>query len=180
MLKIKNYFIFIVVALIVYPFVTFAQNSLNQEKNKTAIGQSIQKPLNNDGKQKKVGLTITPQEINLGTITADKSGEGIFTLKSNGSEVIDWSTEGPEGWKKLEKQKLSGVLKNKTDSLRVGIRLLPKESEDKQKNTPNYVEMKLEAGGGRLICRKEFTVGRIKKKLKSTLRMDKKQYLSLL
>jgi hypothetical protein len=48
MLKIKNYFIFIIFALIVYPFATFAQNSLNQEKNKTAIKQNIQKSLNND------------------------------------------------------------------------------------------------------------------------------------
>jgi hypothetical protein len=125
--------------LIVYPFATFAQNSLNQENNKTTIKKNIQKPLNKDGKQQKPGLTITPQEINLGTITTDKSGEGIFTLKSTGSEDIDWSTEGPEDWKKLENQKLSGVLENKTDSLRVGIRLLPKESEDKQKNTHNYV-----------------------------------------
>ena len=56
MLKIKNYFIFIIFVLIVYPFATFAQNSLNQEKNKTAIGQNIQKPLNNDGKQQKVWI----------------------------------------------------------------------------------------------------------------------------
>jgi len=156
----------IIFALIVYPFATFAQNSLNQEKNKTAIGQSIQKLLNNDGKQKKVGLTINPQEINLGTITTDKTGEGIFTLKSTGPEVIDWSTEGPGTWKKVENQKLSGVFKNTTDSLRVGIRLLPKESEDKQKNTPNYLEMKLEAGNGSLICRKEFTVGKHKEEIK--------------
>jgi hypothetical protein len=156
----------IIFALIIYPFVTFAQNNLNQKKNKTAIGQNIQKHLNNDGKQQKPGLTITPLEINLGTITTDKSGDGIFTLKGTGSEVIDWSTEGPEDWKKLENQELSGALKNKTDSLRVGIRLLPKESEDKQKNTLNYVEMKLEAGGGSLIYRKEFTVGTHKEKIK--------------
>ena len=156
----------IIFALIVYPFATFAQNSLNQENNKTAIKKNIQKPLNNDRKQQKPGLTITPQEINLGTITTDKSGEGIFTLKSTGSEDIDWSIEGPEDWKKLENQKLSGMLENKTDSLRVGIHLLPKESEDKQKNTHNYVEMKLEAGGESLICRKEFTVGTHKEEIK--------------
>ncbi len=167
MLKIKDYFIFVVLfALIVYPLATFGQNSLNQEKNETAVKQNIQKNLNNDKKQQKPGLTITPQEINLGTITMDKSGEEIFTLINNGSEDIGWSTEGPEDWKKIENQKISGVLKNKTDSLRVGIRLLPKESEDKQKNTPNYMEMKLEAGGGSLICRKEFTVGTHKEEIK--------------
>jgi hypothetical protein len=166
MLKMKNYFIFVVVALIVYPFTTFAQKSLNQEKTKTAIGQKVQKSLSNDGKQNKVGLTINPQEINLGTITADKTGEGIFTLKGTGSEAIDWSTEGPGTWKKVDNQKLSGILKDNADSLRVGILLLPKESEDKQKNTTNYVEMKLEAGSGSLLCRKEFTVGTHKEEIK--------------
>ena len=48
----------------------------------------------------------------------------------------------------------------------MGIRLLPKESEDKQKNTTHYVEMKLEAGSGSLICRKEFTVGTHKEEIK--------------
>ena len=94
------FYLILIVVLIVYPFATFAQNSLNQEKIKLLLGKVVQKPLSNDGKQKKVGLTINPQEINLGTITADKSGEGIFTLKSTGSEVIDWSTEGPEIGKK--------------------------------------------------------------------------------
>ena len=33
MLKIKNYFIFLIVALIVYPLAAFAQNSVNPENN---------------------------------------------------------------------------------------------------------------------------------------------------
>ena len=99
----------IIFALIVYPFITVAQNNINPEQNKIII-QKVQSTVNNDEKRLRSVLTITPREINVGTITADKSGEGIFTLKNIGSNDIDWSTDGPEGWEKLEEQKLSSVL----------------------------------------------------------------------
>jgi len=171
MFKVKNYFIFVIIASIIYPFVTLAQNAANQEKNQTVIKENVQKSANKNEKQSKSALTITPPEINLGTIAPDKSGEGVFTLKNTESGAIDWSTEGPEGWKKSEQQKLSGSLNNnKSDSLRAEIRLLPKESlsnnEDKQKNASGYVEMKLESGGGKIICSKEFTVGAYKEEIK--------------
>ena len=160
MLKIKNYFIIITLVMIVYPMTVFAQDILNQKKSHPVIKQNIQKPLDKDEKQSQQQiLTVTPQEINLGTISADKSSEGVFTLKSISSDFIDWSTDGPSGWKKLENRKLSGVIKNNSGSLQVGIRLLPKESQDKQKSTSSYVEMKLESGSEKLICRKEFQAG---------------------
>ncbi len=43
MLKIKNYFIFIIFALIVYPFITVAQNNINTEQNQTVVKQNVQK-----------------------------------------------------------------------------------------------------------------------------------------
>jgi len=56
--------------------------------------------LDKDEKQTKQQIfTIIPQEINLGTITADESSKGIFTLKNISSDVVDWSTDGPSGWK---------------------------------------------------------------------------------
>ena len=124
MLKIKNYFIFIIVALIVYPFISVAKNNINPEQNQIIIKQNAQSPVNGNEEPLLPVLTITPREINIGTITDDKSGEGIFTLKNMSLGVIDWWTDGPEGWEKSEKQKLSSVVKNNTDSLRIEIRLL--------------------------------------------------------
>lgn len=139
---------------------TFAQDNLSQKKNQPVIKQSIHKPSDNNEKPSNQPIfTITPQEINLGTISADKSGEGIFILKSISSDVLDWSTDGPDDWKKLENRKLSGVLKNSSGSIQVVVRLLPKDTEDRQKSTSNYVEMKLESGNEKIICRKEFQAG---------------------
>ena len=169
MFKIRNYFIFVVIMLVVYPVVILAETSLNTEQNQNAIKQKVQKPVSRTVKQPKPALTITPEDIYLGAVTSDKPVEGIFTLKNAVSGVIDWSTEGPEGWKKPEQQKLSGSLDNKSESLRVEIRLLHKESlsnEDKKKNSSGYVEMKLESGGGKIVCAKEFPAGTHKEEIK--------------
>ena len=169
MFKIRNYFIFVVIMLVVYPVVILAETGLNTEQNQNAINQKVQKPVSKNVKQPKPALTIMPEEIYLGAVTSDKPVEGIFTLKNTVSGVIDWSTEGPEGWKKPEQQKLSGSLDNKSESLRVEIRLLHKESssnEDKKKNSSGYVEMKLESGGGKIVCAKEFPAGTHKEEIK--------------
>jgi hypothetical protein len=169
MFKIKNHFLFFVIMLSIYPYITFAQTGLNTEQSQNVIKQNVQKSVSRNVKQSKPALVINPQEIYLGTVTSDKTGEGIFTLKSTGSGVIDWSTEGPEGWKKPEQQKLSGSLDNQSASLRVEIRLLLKDSsanEDKQKNLSGYVEMKLESGSGKIVCTKEITVGAHKEEIK--------------
>jgi hypothetical protein len=169
MLKIKNYFIFIIVALIVHPFISVAQNNINPEQNQIIIKQNIQSPVNGNGEPLLPVLTITPREINIGIITDDKSGEGIFTLKNMSSGVIDWWTDGPEGWEKSEKQKLSSVVKNNTDSLRIEIRLLTVKSllsDSSSKIALHNVEMKLETGSGKLICHKEFPAGTHKEAIK--------------
>ena len=101
----------------------------------------------------------------------NSSSEGSFAFKNKGSNVINWSTDGPEGWENPDKQKLSGVLKNSLDYLHVEIRLLPKDSlpgENKQKNVSgyNYVEMKLDIGAEKILCRKELTSGTHKEAVK--------------
>ncbi|MGP8153350.1 MAG: hypothetical protein ACLQBQ_04295 [Smithella sp.] len=171
MSKIKNYFIFIIIALIIYPFITFAENSINPEQNQTVVNIIAKKSASKDtGKPKNI-QSITPLELDLGTINIDNSSsEGSFMFKNTSAEAVNWSTDGPEGWENLDKQKLSGVLKNNADYLHVEILLLPKEispNEDKQKNAQNnYVEMKLDTGAGKITCRKELHPGIYKEAVK--------------
>ena len=168
MSKIKNYFIFTVAALIIFPCIAFAESNTNTEQNKTVVRKTAKKSTGKDAEKPKFQHAITPLELDLGTINIiDKFSEGSFIFKNTTSGVIKWSTDGPEGWENLDKQKLSGVLKNVPDSLNVGISLLTKEAppgENKQKY--NYVEMKLEADGGKITCRKELPAGIYKETLK--------------
>jgi len=119
MSKIKNYFIFTIIALMVCPFITFAQDSTNLQQNQTVATKIAKKA----AIKLKLSQSISPLELDLGMINIDNvSSEGSFAFKNNGPGVINWSTDGPEGWENPDKQKLSGVLKNSLDYLHVEIR----------------------------------------------------------
>jgi len=63
----------IIFALIVYPFITVAQNNVNPEQMKF-IMQKVQSTANTNGEHLRP-VCNNVAEINIGTITADKSGE---------------------------------------------------------------------------------------------------------
>jgi hypothetical protein len=147
----------------------FLTNGLYAEQNHITVKQNISKPVSGKIKKSKSTLVIAPQEVNLGIVSSEKSGEAEFSLKRTGKDIISWSTEGPEDWKKSQQKKLSGSLENNTDSLRVEIRLLPKELSShavQQKNSVGLVEMRLESGSGAMICSKKITVGTYKEEIK--------------
>ncbi len=166
MSKIKNYFIFTIIALIIFPLVAFAESSTTPEQDQAVVKKTAKKSASKSKGKPKPSQSITPLELDLGTINLDKSSsEGSFVFKNTGTGAVNWSTEGPEGWENPDKQKLSGVLKNNSDSLYVQIRLLPKEGLS---NVSGYndVEMQLEAGTGKLICQKELAPGMYKEAVK--------------
>jgi hypothetical protein len=170
MLKIKNDFIFIIFALIIYPFISVAQSNINTVQDQTVVKQNVKSSISEEGELLHPVMAITPQEINLGTITPGEAVRGIFTLKNTGSSVIDWSTNGPEGWEKLENQRLSSAVKsNAADSLQIEVQLLSGKSLLNDNNSPNVfhtVEMKLETGSRKIVCHKEFSTGTHKEMIK--------------
>lgn len=171
MLKIKIYFIFII-ALAIYPFTAIAQNNTGQ--NQTIIkgnGLNGKSTLSGSEDLLRPVLAIAPREIDTGIIGSDEIGAGVFTLKNVGSGILEWSTSGPEGWQVLENQQLSSVLENNADNLRIEIRLLSGESslnDGKSEITLHNVEMKLEAGSGKIICSKQLPAGTYREAIKIT------------
>lgn len=144
------------------PSAGLAQNVTSPLKTKPVIKDRIQKPASKELKKATAELTITPAELNFGIISFEKPGEGRFNLKNTGSGSINWSTQGPEGWKKLEKRNLSGLLKSGTDSLKVEIRLLIREDmlfENRQDNLFVDTEMKIESKNDSIVCLKKLTAG---------------------
>jgi hypothetical protein len=170
MFWIKKYFIFIVVALTILPITVTAQDNMGQNqsviKRNELNGKS---PGSDTGDFLRPVLSITPREFNLGTIAPDEAGAGLFTLKNMGSGILNWSTNGPEGWITSEDAPLTGVVEEKADYLHIEIRLLPGESllNDNKSNMALYnVEMKLEAENGKLICSKNLSAGTHKEAIK--------------
>jgi hypothetical protein len=107
-------------------------------------------------------LAITPREVDVGTISPGEVVTGVFTFKNMGSGVFDWSTGGPEGWRKFENQKLFSTQEEDTDSLRFEIRLPVDRDQLKnyESQTSLYnTEIQLEAGREKLICQKDLPTG---------------------
>ncbi len=99
MIWIKKYFIFIVIALTILPFTVTAQNSPGQNQSVIKQGELNSKSPGSETEDfSRPVLSITPREFSLGTIVPGEAGAGLFTLKNMGAGILDWSTNGPEGW----------------------------------------------------------------------------------
>jgi hypothetical protein len=170
MIWIKKYFIFIVIALTIFPITVIAQDSPGQNQSVIKQGELNGKsPGSETGNFSRPVLSITPREFSLGIITPDKAGAGSFTLKNMGAGILNWSTNGPEGWITSEGAPLTSIVEKKEDYLRIEIRVLPGESllNDNKSNVALYnLEMKLEADNGELICSKNLPAGTYKEAIK--------------
>jgi hypothetical protein len=184
MCRVKKYFIYLVLVLFACPFIVSAQNQ-------SVATQNVEKPA--VARKAKPSLKITPEEIHLGTITPNNSAAVTISLKNAGEGVIHWSTEGPEGWlrtqsaerrdlisaiigrfgdtpePKQEQQKISGVLQENEDTLRVEMRLLSEDSQstvDKSKSMFCYVELTLSSRSDKLFFNKKLAIGSHKEPIK--------------
>jgi hypothetical protein len=171
MSSIKQFFIVIIIGLIICPSYATAQTVADQENiSKTFYtGKNIVQAQSRENYQPV--LAITPREVDVGTIRPGEIVMGVFTFKNMGSGVINWSTSGPEGWKKLENQKLSVTQEDETESLRFEIRLPVDGSQLKGfkfKSSFHNTEIQFEAGSEKIICQKDLQVGKHKEAIKIT------------
>lgn len=172
MSRIKNYFILIIIVLALCPSCATAQKATDQGTVKKPVlaGKNLV-PADENRNNFQPVLAISPREVDVGTISPGEVVTGVFTFKNMGSGVLDWSTGGPEGWKKLENQRLSSTQEDDTDSLRFEIRL-PVDEEQlksyKSKTALYNTEIQLEAGRGKLICQKDLHIGIHKEAIKIT------------
>jgi hypothetical protein len=171
MSRIKQFFVVIIIGLIICPSYVTAQKVTDQENVLKTVhhGKNIVQAQNRDNYQPV--LAITPREVDVGTVSPGEVITGVFTFKNMGSGVLNWSTTGPEGWKKLENQNLSSTLEEETDSLRFEIRL-PIDGDQlkgyKFKTSLYSTEIQFETGRGKIICQKDLHIGAHKEAIKIT------------
>ena len=111
-------------------------------------------------------LSISPREMNLGSIASGEAAFGLFTLKNMGSGNLSWSVKCPEGWRPPAGTDTSTSLRKKTDYLRVEILSFP--LNEQLAEAQHSVEMKLETEDQTLICRKKLSEGAHKEAIKIT------------
>jgi hypothetical protein len=146
-------------ALLIFPFSAAAQNGNGQNginptkngANKVSISENNEFP--------RSVMAITPREIDIGVIGSGETASGVFNLKNMGSGTMSWATGGVEGWKSLENRKLSSLVQDDADYLRIEIGVLPKEQSGNSLKAKYPVEIKLTAGNGKITCRKDLSSG---------------------
>lgn len=121
-------------------------------------------------------LSISPREIDLGTIKHDEVSFGEFVLRNvapGPSEDIAWQASCPEGWSAESVKTIEGKVTRNPDYMRVDV-----YSRD---NNENYfweqprissyrIHIKIEAGSRQIVCARNMKPGthRLPIKLTST------------
>ncbi len=118
-------------------------------------GEGVSSRINNGGLQPV--LTVNPREIDLGALGPGEEAKGVFYLRNVGSGSLDWSTEGPEGWTRIESQSLSGVVGESPEPIKIHLIFLNEKGPGKILNCS--LLLRLEGGGQTASFRREAPVG---------------------
>lgn len=169
---INKFIVLMIIGLIICPFSAAAQNGNRQiPPNIKKNGLNGKNIANENNTLPRPVLAVTPREIDIGTIGSGEVVSGVFALKNMGFGIMNWYTFGPEGWKIQENQKLSSTIVDDADYLRIEVNVLANDkmvNVSKSKALFYPVEIKMTAGTGKLICRKDLPAGMHKEAIKIT------------
>jgi len=107
-------------------------------------------------------LTVTPREIDLGSIKPGDTAFGDFSLKNITSGTMQWSTYCPENWESDAAQRIKGVVSGDPANLLIELSVAESTdnlSGDKSKGRGYRTIMKMETGGKEFICHKVLPAG---------------------
>jgi hypothetical protein len=109
-------------------------------------------------------LTVTPREIDLGALGPGEEAKSVFYIKNVGAGSLNWSTEGPMGWTRMESQGISGVVGESPEPMKIHLVFLD-EKEQGKLLTPTLV-FTLEGGGKKAVFRRVATMGSLREQLR--------------
>lgn len=156
---------FRIVVILSFIFISLASFSIYVSFTEAAQSGSVKGVKENSNGS---ALTVTPREIDFGSIGPDEGAKASFILKNSGSGAVEWSVIGPEGWTLMETQKLGGLLRDKPGNLRIHISSLKEALHENAGKTRNSypVQMTLETENRLVSYQKHLTPGAHREMLK--------------
>ncbi|PKN20754.1 MAG: hypothetical protein CVU71_02960 [Deltaproteobacteria bacterium HGW-Deltaproteobacteria-6] len=140
--------------------------NINQHRTSgTVIPPSVSK------EESRPVLTVTPREIDLGSVKPGETVFGEFNLKNISPGTMSWSTSCPEGWDGVTGKTLRGSVSGEPANLSLELKIAERAENipGDKKRIPGYqTSMKLEAAGRELICNKDLKAGEYRKAIKIT------------
>lgn len=142
-------------------FVIAASNPKNDKQ--PSSGYSV------GGNDNRPVLTVTPREIDLGSVKPGESVFGEFILKNLIRQNMEWSASCPEDWEAAGGKALKGTVSDEPASLNLELNIAdPADipAVDKNKASGFRVTIKLESAGKEFACYKDLKAGTYRKEFK--------------
>jgi len=109
-------------------------------------------------------LAVDPREIDFGAIGPGEEGKGDFLLRNVGSGRLEWSTEGPEGWTRIGRGELAGVVEETPASVKISLRFLRDAGQEKPQS--GSLVLSLEAEGAAATFIREAQAGELREAIR--------------
>jgi len=166
-------FIYLISIFIVFNFgvvTAFAQTVSNHRINNHQM-YNLASSTNNHSEELRPILTVTPREIDLGSIKPGETAFGEFILKNISPGIMSWSLSCPEDWEDVANKALRGIVSGEPANLRMDL-IIEENGENllgHAARNPSYrTSLKLEAAGKELVCHKDIKAGAYRKAIKIT------------
>jgi hypothetical protein len=154
-------FISIFVAFNFSIFHAFAQSRSDYKINQHQTSNTTSPTTVKKEEQRPV-LTVTPREIDLGSIKPGDTAFGDFSLKNISTGMMSLSTSCPEGWESDTAQTLRGVVSGDPGDLLVELSVaenIDNLSGDRSKSRGYRTGIKMEMAGKKISCYKNLKAG---------------------
>lgn len=106
-------------------------------------------------------LTITPREIDLGSIKSGETVFGEFSLKNMAPQIIEWTLACPEGWESSDGKVLKGIVSGEPAYLNLELNVSESSETAGEALKKSYfpVSIKLESSDKEIRCLKDLKAG---------------------
>lgn len=109
-------------------------------------------------------LTVSPQEIDLGTLGPGEESKGTVYLQNSGPGTTEWFAEGPDGWILSENQHLSGQTSETSEPFSIRLAYLKETGTLKDRGCA--LILRLETGGHETVLRHEVPLGDLREEIR--------------
>jgi hypothetical protein len=123
----------------------------------------------NDGQR--AVLTVTPREIDLGSIRPGETAQGEFSLKNVVPGGIEWSAYCPEDWQSAAGKISKVTTSNGPTYLKIELAIaenMESNLGDKSRASIYRTSMKMDVEGKELLCQKDLKAGAYRKAIRLT------------
>jgi len=163
------YLISVFMIAILLPMSALQATGPENKSMKQTPSDTVNPASTNDGQR--AVLTVTPREIDLGSIRPGETAQGEFSLKNVVPGGIEWSAYCPEDWQSAAGKISKVTTSNGPTYLKIELAIaenMESNLGDKSRASIYRTSMKMDVEGKELLCQKDLKAGAYRKAIRLT------------